>query len=81
MAIQSIRKEAITEQLTPSPDGAQVMFSTSKEYVPGTVSVWINGLRKIQDWDDGFDELGGKDIEMREAPQAGDSIQARYEPR
>jgi len=71
--------DPIKESLAPEPNGVEVDFQTSQPYKSGTVSVWLNGLRKIQDWDDGFDELGGTTIRMREAPLTGDSLQAMYE--
>ena len=69
----------VKEMLTPSPDGVTLDFQTSQAYKSGTVSVWVNGLRKIQDWDDGFEELGGTTIRMKEAPLTGDSLHAMYE--
>jgi len=40
----------------------------------------MNGIKKIKEWDDGYDEGGGKKITMKEAPWVGDSLQAEYEP-
>lgn len=79
MSVQLLR-EFVKESLTPDPDGANTVFSTTSPYKAGTVSVWMNGLRKIEAWDNGFVELGGTDIQMNEAPLVGDSLQAQYEP-
>jgi len=73
-------KNAIKETLTPEPDSVNVDFETSVAYKYNTVSVWQNGIRLIQDWDDGFMELGGTAIRFSEAPLIGDTLQAEYEP-
>jgi len=73
-------KDPEKETLTPDPDGVTVDFFTTKDYKPGTVAVWMNGIKKIKEWDDGYDEGGGKKITMKEAPWVGDSLQAEYEP-
>jgi hypothetical protein len=80
MGVKALTPERVTEPLTPDADGIRVVFSTSRPYRAGTVSLWVNGRRKIQTWDDGFVELGGTDIQLNEAPWLGDSLQARYEP-
>jgi len=72
--------ESVKDTLTPAPDGVIVDFQTLLDYKPGTVSVWLNGIKLIDIWDDGFEELGGKTIRMKDAPWVGDSLQAEYEP-
>lgn len=67
------------ETLVPSPDGVVTSFFTSVVYRPGTVSVWLNGIKLIKGWDDGFMENGGREIVMNEAPLFGDSLQVEYE--
>lgn len=74
-----VAKNPIKEELSPDPDGFKIDFQTSQAYKSGTVSIWRNGIRKIQDWDDGFEELGGTTIRMKEAPLTGDSLTAQYE--
>lgn len=71
----------VKETLTPAPDGVTQIFFTSREYKPGSVSVWWNGIRAIKEWEDGFEELGGKRIYMKEAPLTNDALQVQYEPR
>lgn len=77
---RTVNRCPVTERLTPSPDGTTVDFQTSQPYAAGTVSVYINGLRKIASWCDGFEELGGSTIRLMEPPLLGDSVQARYDP-
>lgn len=62
------------------PDGVITDFTITQYYRPNTVSVWLNGLRLLADWDDGFIELGNKQIRMKEAPFEGDSITIEFEP-
>jgi hypothetical protein len=76
--IQALQKP-IKETLLPAPDGIAIDFFTSKTYKLNSVSLWINGIKLIRDWDDGFEELGGNMIRMKEAPLEFDSVQAEYE--
>jgi hypothetical protein len=79
MAIQYSRNP-IVEAPTPAPDGVETTFQTSQNYKSGTVAVWKNGIRKVASWDDGWVELGGNQIAMKEAPLTGDSLEVRYDP-
>ena len=76
----TVTRYPLKETLTPSPDGIETEFYTSQLYMDNSVSVWINGVKKIRDWDDGFEETGSSEITMNEAPLTGDSIQAEYDP-
>ena len=76
--IQSL-KSPIKEMLIPAPDGASLDFFTSKSYRLNSVSVWINGIKLIPEWDDGFIELGGQTVRMKEPPLEFDSLQVEYE--
>lgn len=74
-------RHPVREVLTPDPDGVVTAFATSQPYKPGTVSLWLNGVRKVAAWDDGFDENeDGTTIDLKEPPLAGDSVVAEYEP-
>lgn len=75
-----VLRDSTKKDLTPDPNGVTTTFSTPTAYKPGTVSVWVNGIRKIRDWDNGFSEAGSPNVTMTEAPLAGDSLQAQYEP-
>lgn len=75
-----VTQNPIKETLTPDPDDVTVKFYTSQDFRPGTVSVWQNGIKVIDEWDDGFTETGDDEITMNEAPLTGDSMQVEYEP-
>ena len=75
----ALTNNAVKESLSPEPNGVITEFYTSMPYKMGTVSVWQNGIRLIQDWDDGYVELGGITIRMNEAPLLGDTLQVEYE--
>lgn len=47
----------VKETLTPDPDGTRREFWTSQPFKPGTISVWLNGVRKMQSWENGFLEI------------------------
>jgi hypothetical protein len=74
-----IARSLLREMLTPAPDGVNRIFWTSYGYFSGTVSIWRNGVRLVADWDTGYSELGGRQIQMKETPLAGDSLSAQYE--
>lgn len=76
--IESLR-DPVKEILTPEPDGIAVDFNTSQAYKPGAISIWINGIKKIKDWDDGFLELNSNTIRTKSVLLPGDSIQAEYQ--
>lgn len=63
---------------TPSGivNGSNATFTTAYDFVPGSVTVRVNGLgqRFITD----FNTSGTTTILMGESPQAGDSIQVDY---
>lgn len=68
------------ETLTPDPDGTRLIFFTQQLYKLDTVSIWVNGIRKIKSWEDGYAEAGAGTVVFTEAPKPGDSIQAQYDP-
>lgn len=57
------------EQLGPF-DGVQTTFSTSLDYVPGSLRAFTPLLSAVV----GLTELGGKDVELAEAPLEGDVL-------
>ena len=61
-------------------DGVNTLFLSSAMYVPGSVQVWLNGLLKRKDFDDGWTELGSNKILLKEAPEPGDVVQVFYRP-
>lgn len=74
-----VSRNTVKETLTPEPDSIIVDFHTSEAYKIMTVSVWQNGIRLIQNWDDGYTELGGTTIRFSEPPLYGDTLQVEYE--
>ena len=77
-------QQPVKEVPTPAPDGMTTLFFTSRSYQYDTLSVWVNGLRKVAEWDDGFLEVTsagvGNSFLMKEPPLEGDSLQVQYEP-
>jgi hypothetical protein len=70
----------VIEDLTPAPDGTNRIFAASAPYAPGSTTVWVNGLRKIANLDDGYVELLPASVQMAEAPWVGDTLQIQYTP-
>lgn len=62
------------------PDGVTLVFETPADYRPGSVRVFRNGQLQRQDWDNGWEELGGKFIKLKSAPKVGDDMQAYFDP-
>lgn len=63
-----------------TPDGVITDFTTTVAYKPGTVSVWINGMRLQADLDTGFTESPPQTVSMKEPPLTGDTIAVQFEP-
>jgi len=65
-------------------NGANTIFETPTAYVPGSVRVFINGQLKRVDLEDGWTELGGRRVRLKEAPLPApgsvDVVQAYYIP-
>ena len=76
----TVNRNPIKELLTPDPDGFCTEFHTSRNYIPDTLSVWLNGLRLDRFRETGYLEGGSNKILMKEAPELGDSLQAQFDP-
>jgi hypothetical protein len=61
-------------------DGFNKSFTVTAMYVPGSLQVWLNGLLLRKDYADGWTEQGSNQFKMKEAPLAGDVVQAYYRP-
>lgn len=61
-------------------DGVNRIFRLSTDYRPGTPRVWLNGLLHRKEGQDGWAEMGGKRLQLHEAPQEGDVVQVYYIP-
>ena len=61
-------------------NGANKVYRVSADYRLGTTQVWRNGMLARRDLVDGWTELGGKKIQMNEAPRTGDVIRIYFIP-
>ena len=77
-----VKMQSLPETVTPPeiPDGIVTDFTTPSNYVPGTVSVYLNGQRKLASLDDGFIEIAPATVRMKEPPLTGDTIAIQFEP-
>lgn len=66
------------EKLSGSTNGVNLVFETPKDFVPGSVRVFVNGIVLVANMDDGWTELGTKKVVMKIAPIPGDVLQAYY---
>lgn len=66
------------EKTLENPDGFRTLFHTTVAYNPGTVRVFWNGQLVTEGRDDGWVELGGNRIRMKEPPRIGDVLQVWY---
>lgn len=67
---------------TPSGavNGSNRIFHTGTDYRSGTPRVWLNGLLLVKFGRDGWTEMGGKKLQLHEAPRVGDTVQVFYTP-
>ena len=68
----------VTEQASGDVDGVNRVFASSARYVRGSMVLFVNGMLRLSTSDDGFTELGGRQVELIEAPRTGDVVQMRY---
>lgn len=68
------------EKLSGLANGFNTIFETSMVYTPGSVRVFRNGIVNEASGPDGWTELGGKRISMKEPPKTTDILQAYYIP-
>lgn len=61
-------------------DGVNRIFRVSTDYRPGTPRVWLNGLLHRKEGTDGWTEMGGRRLQLHEAPREGDTVQVYYVP-
>jgi len=63
-----------------SVDGTNRIFYLSTDYRASTPRVWLNGLLLVKHGQDGWTEMGGKKLQLHEAPRSGDALQVYYTP-
>ena len=68
------------ETPTPAADGVTTDFLVSKDFTPGTVSVWHNGIRLQADLDTGYSESLPRTVSMKEPPLTGDTLAVEFVP-
>jgi len=61
-------------------NGTNRIFYVSSDYRTGTPRVWLNGLLLVKHGIDGWVEMGGKKLQLHEAPRVGDTLQVYYMP-
>lgn len=69
------------EKLSGPTNGFNVVFETSRGYIPGSTKVFRNGLLGLEELTNGWSELGDKKIKFKEPPQDGEVFQIYYLPR
>lgn len=68
----------VIERAIGAVNGVNRVFSSSADYVPGSVQVFRNGLLGERTLVDGWNELGGRKVRLQEAPRDDDVIQIYY---
>lgn len=66
-----------TLDLTEQVNSVATTFFTPDEYLPGTLEVYLNGVRQRRGVF--YAEAGGQVFTTSEAPRPGDSLQVQYE--
>lgn len=59
-------------------DGSNQVFVVSFDFVTDSVNVYVNGRRKFQGFDDGFDVLPPRSVVTKEALRPGDTLEIEY---
>lgn len=72
-------KETQGDTLGGVIDGANVHYTTTFQYAPDSVQVYVNGQLKVQAWDDGFVVLGGNLVALKEPLLVGDTLEIEYQ--
>jgi len=62
----------VEENLSSQANGSNLVFTTSKNFIPETVSVYLNGLRLVKD--DDFIIVNSNTIQFITAPYSGDKV-------
>lgn len=73
-------KAPIIEDLSGITNGINTVFRTSAPYKPGTVRIFRNGMMGRSPLADGWVELGGDRLQLKEPPVLGDILQVYYLP-
>lgn len=71
-------KETAGDTLIGAINGANTAYTTSFDFDPDTVNIFVNGRLKVRDLDDGFVLRAPRTIIMKEALLEGDSLEVEY---
>ncbi len=66
-----------TKDLTSQVNGVVTSFSTPESYLPGTLEVYLNGVRQQRAVF--FTETGGQTFSTTEPPRVGDALSVQFE--
>lgn len=66
-----------TRDLTDQVNGVATSFSTLEDYLPGTLEVYLNGVRQRRGAF--FVETGPRSFSTTEAPRPDDALAAQFE--
>ena len=61
-------------------NGVNKTFFVAADYLPGSTRVYLNGVLLLPTLQNGHTELGGRKINLKEAPEMGDVVRVYYIP-
>lgn len=61
-------------------DGINRIFEVSTDYKTDSVVVFLNGVSKVQQFSDGWVEMGMRRIRLNRPPKSGDVVFAYFIP-
>ncbi len=73
-----LQKDTAGEGLNGAIDGVNKTFVTSADYDAERVTVYLNGLLKVASLEDGYTLAGLRTVNLKEAPQVGDTLEIQY---
>ena len=71
-------KETAGDTLVGAINGVNTVYTTSFDFDPGSVNVYVNGRLKVRTLDDGFTPQAPRTLIMKEALLIGDSLEVEY---
>lgn len=66
-----------TLDITTQVNGVATAFSTPEDYLPGTLEIYLNGIRQRRGVF--FSETGPRTFSTTEPPKPGDALSAQFE--
>lgn len=74
-----ILKETALEGLIGVIDGVNRTYRVHVDFNPDTVNVYVNGLLKVREWDDGFVVQSPRTVILNEPLVEGDSLEIEFQ--